>query len=120
MANWSVPLPIRERAVALVDKGMSSEEVAEVLGVGVRSVYRWRELRKARGSVAPLPHRSGNPARIATDEDKVVVRELLANEPDLSVEEATVYFVERTQKRCSPSAMGRALRRMGITRKKSR
>ncbi len=107
--------------MALVDQGeLSIAEIAKLFGVGSRTIYHWRQNREQRGSVAPLGHKSGNHPRVRSDDEVAVVREIFASEPDLTIREATIYFVERTAKSCSESSMGRALRRMGLTRKKSR
>jgi len=119
MRPWAHSIEIRERAMAALDKGeLGVAEVAELFGVGSRTIYEWRRVRRERGSLQPLAHKSGNKPRV-DEEGTIVVREILASEPDLTISEATVYFVERTARQCSPSSMGRALRRLGITRKKS-
>ena len=120
MRNWAHPIAVRERAVAAMDDGeMTVEQVARVFRVGVRTLYDWKELLRERGSLSPRAHRSGNKARV-DERGAVVVREILAQEPDSTIEETAIYFVERTNTPCSRSAMGRALQRMGLTRKKRR
>ena len=106
--------------MAALDKGeLSLLEVAELFGVGSRTIYEWRRIRRERGSLRPLAHKSGNKPRV-DGEGAVIIREIIASEPDLTIPEATIYFIERTARPCSPSSMGRALRRLGLTRKKSR
>ncbi len=106
--------------MAALDSGKYSiEEVAELFGVGTRSLYRWRALRKERGTLSPLPHKSGNLPRVDA-QGAQVVRQILDEEPDLTIPQTMVYFIERTDRSCSVSAMGRAIRKLGLTRKKSR
>ena len=119
MRSWSHPIEIRERAVAAMEEGEQTvAEVAKLFRVGERTLYEWRRLLRERGSVAPRAHQSGNKARV-DDEGAKVVRAILAKEPDLTIAETTIYFVERTSKPCSTSAMQRALARLKVTRKKS-
>ena len=96
---------------------MTVEDTSRVFGVTERTLYRWQQVLRERGSLAPLPHKSGNKPRVDA-EGAVVVRAILAEEPDATIRETAMYFRERTDKPCSRSAMVRALHRLGITRKK--
>ena len=103
---------------AIEDGVLTVAEVGELFGVGERTLFEWKRIQRVRGSLAPLPHRSGNKPRVDKDGAKVV-RQIFAEQPDATVAEAAVYFVERTSQPCSASAMVRALARLGLTRKKN-
>jgi transposase len=120
MRPWAYPVELRERAVAACDRNdISVEEVAELFGIKRRTLYYWLARRREHKTLEPLAHGGGNPARVDA-EGALVVRAIIAEEPDATAEEAAIYFVERTDNPCSRSSMVRAFKRLGITRKKSR
>ena len=114
------PLTLRQRAVAAYESGKGThEEVAVMFSISVATLCRWRTLQRTQGSVDPAPRGGGNPPRVAR-RDEAIVREIVESNNDFIVEEIAVAFSARTGRPCSRSAMSRALRRLGITRKKSR
>jgi transposase len=120
MRNWAHPIEIRERAVAAVDSGqLTVAEAAALFQVGERTLYEWKRIRRERGSLTPLAHQSGNKPRV-DEKGAEVVRQILADDPDATIEQTAVHFVRQMSKPCSPSSMGRALARIGLTRKKRR
>jgi transposase len=48
-----------------------------------------------------------------------LVRAIVSEQPDVTIPEAAWEFHRRTGRSVSPSAMGRILRKLGLTRKKS-
>lgn len=44
---------LREKAVSLVEKGKSKEEVAELLEIGIATLYRWLKKKTAGESLKP-------------------------------------------------------------------
>jgi transposase len=59
------------------------------------------------------------PPRVSPEHHELV-RTMVKEEPDLTVFELAAEFHRRTGRSASPAAMGRTLRKLGITRKKSR
>jgi transposase len=59
------------------------------------------------------------PPRVAPEQYDLV-RTMVKDEPDLTVFELAAEFHRRTGRSVSPAAMGRTLRKLGLTRKKSR
>mgnify|MGYP002138982652 CR=1 FL=1 len=98
---------------------MTETEVARLFGIGDRTLRTWRRQLRRTGELTVQPHKSGNKARVGPEHEQVV-REIVATEPDATVEETAALFVLRTSIPCSRSAMGRALRRLDLTRKKRR
>lgn len=109
-------LDLRERAVALLDEGASSPEVAEMLGVSDSWVRKMR-LRRAR-----LGHLiAGSPPgreRKLTIDDQVVLLQLLDERPDATLEELVERMAKRQKVRVSISTLSRRLIELGLTRKK--
>jgi transposase len=88
-------------------------ELAQRFGVGEATVYRLLKLQRERGNVRP-----GAPSGVTEEELPEFVR--LVNEfPNATLEQLKEAWVSRTRRQLSRSSIVRALRRAGITRKKS-
>lgn len=114
MAAYSMDL--RERVVAACDEGTDTRaEIAEQFSVSQSWIRRLLQRRRETGSIEPKPHGGGQvPAFAGEAADRL--RQAVADIPDATLKElAAVAGVA-----CSTSATDRALRRLGITRKKSR
>ena len=116
MRAYSVDL--RERVVGAADGGMPQSVVARTFGVGRATVQRWVRRRRETGGVAPAP-RPGSAPAIGPDEAPAL-REQVAAAPDATLAEHCHAWAAAGRGRVGVSAMHRALRRLGITRKKSR
>lgn len=68
----------RRRAVALLENGYSTTEVAERVGTDPRSVRRWRRAYQQEGeeALAAIPP-PGRPSKLSARQRKLVVRRLL-------------------------------------------
>ena len=119
--GWAYSVDLRERVVAAFDVGgMTDEDAAELFQIGEATVHRWKRLKRETGSVVPKPPRGGGmPPRVAPEQYDLV-RTMVKEEPDLTVFELAAEFHRRTGRSISPAAMGRTLRKLGLTRKKSR
>lgn len=107
---------LRERVVQAVDLGEESrEELAERFGVSTAWIRRLLQRRRETGSIASKPHGGGMPAKYTGKALERLKRELAA-EPDASLEELR----DRTHVKASLMAVDRALKRLGVRRKKSR
>lgn len=109
-------LDLRERAVALLDEGASSPEVAEMLGVSDSWVRKMRLRRDRLGHLIP-----GSPPgreRKLTVDDQVALLELLDEQPDATLEELVERMAKRQKVRVSISTLSRRLIELGLTRKK--
>jgi transposase len=115
MKTYSVDF--RERAVALVDGGRSLAEAADLLGVGLASLKRWRQRRRLTGGVAPSP-RAGRPPRIGPYQHAQLVAQVRAA-PDATLAEHCATWEAATGARVSTATMCRALQRLDLGLKKS-
>jgi transposase len=107
---------LRERAVALLDEGASSPEVAEMLGVSDSWVRKMRLRRDRLGHLEP-----GSPPgreRKLKREDEVELCLLVDEKPDATLEELVERLAKRLRVRVSISTMSRRLIELGLTRKK--
>jgi transposase len=109
-------LDLRKRAVALLDEGASSPEVAEMLGVSDSWVRKMRLRLERLGHLMP-----GSPPgreRKLTIDDVVVLGELCAEDPDATLDELAERMSKRQRVRVSISTLSRRLIELGLTRKK--
>jgi putative transposase len=110
-------LDLRERAVAMLDEGASSLEVAEALGVSDSWVRKMRLRRDALGHL--LPGSPPGKERILTAEDVVVLCRLVFDKPDATLEELVEGLAKQIKVRVSIATMSRRLIELGLTRKKN-
>jgi transposase len=111
---------LRERVVAAYELGEGTdEEVAALFQIGEATVHRWKRLKRETGSLATRPHGGGVPLRIKPEKHDLV-RSMFAKEPDLTIPEAVAEFHRQAGLKVSPATMGRTIRALGLTRKKSR
>jgi transposase len=114
MAAYSRDL--RERVVAACDEGGDTRaEIAERFSVSDSWVRRLLQRRRETGSITPKPRGGGQPPAFA-GEAAERLRQAVAADPDATLKE----LAEASGVACSTSAVDRALKRLGITRKKSR
>ena len=114
MAAYAMDL--RERVVAACDEGIDTRaEIAERFSVSESWVRRLLQRRRETGSIAPKPHGGGQPPAFVGQAAERL-REAVATDTDATLKE----LAAASGVACSTSAVDRALRRLGITRKKSR
>ena len=114
MKPYSIDL--RERVVAACDEGIDNRaEVAQRFSVSQSWIRRLLQRRRETGSLAPKPHGGGQPSAFE-GEAAERLRAAVAADPDATLKQ----LAEAGGVTCGTSATGRALLRLGITRKKSR
>jgi transposase len=105
---------LRDRVLATIDAGEGSlREIACRFLVSLSFVARLLRRRRQTGSGAPAPHGGGQPPAL-TSADLDRPRPLVQDQPDATLAELR----QRLGMDCSLMALGRALRRWKITRKK--
>ena len=105
---------LRERVLADCDAGMATSEVAAKYSVSTAWVRRLKRRRRETGSIAPRPRGGGRAP--ACDAEAAERLRRAVRDDDATLEE----LAEAAGVACAPSAVCRALARLGITRKKSR
>jgi transposase len=109
-------MDLRERVAAACDEGADTRaEIAERFAVSASWVRRLLQRRRKTSSLAPTPHGGGQaPAFDGAASGRL--RAAVAADPDATLKE----LAQASGVACSTSATDRALRRLGLTRKKSR
>jgi len=109
-------MDLRERVIRAVDAGEDTrEEIAERFGVSTRWIRKLVAQRAATGSIEPRPHGGGRQAVIAADSAEAL-RHAVQADPDATL----VELRDAVGVQGSIMVVWRALKRLKITRKKSR
>src|SRR4051794_33252390 len=105
---------LRQRLLETVRRGDGSvRQIARRFLVSVSFVTRLLRLHRSTGALVPRPHGGGNPA-VLGPEDLERLRELIRQQPDATLEELR----QRLGASCSTMTISRALRKLGLPRKK--
>lgn len=103
---------LRDKVLAASDRGMQTQEVAEVFGVCKSWVRRVKQRRREHGETAP--RKQGSPGVRKIDRDELA--RLVAEQPDATASELR----ERLGVECTDVAIYAALKQLGLTYKKRR
>ena len=110
---------LRRRVVAAaLEGGQSRDEVARRFAVGRSSVYRWVETAQAEGRLEAKPMRGG-PRPTIRDEALTALKRLVKDTNHLTLPEYRDRLADETGVRVHSWTVGRALKRLGLTRKKA-
>src|SRR5215213_9034956 len=110
--EYSVEL--REQVLQAADAGLSAAEIARRFGISRRSLTRWRQWRRERGTVATQP-RSGRPPKIAPGQ-YAALRAQIAAHPEATLQEHSIHWKQTHGTSISSPALGQMLRRLGLSR----
>ena len=115
----SYSVDLRRRVVgAALEKGQSRTAVARRFAVGRSTVYRWVEAALEEGRLEARPMRGG-PKPVIRDAVEAVLRRLVAEHGQLTQAEYRDRLAAETGVHVHPWTLGRTLRRLRLTRKKS-
>ena len=110
---------LRERVVGAYLRGEGTyEEIAKRFGIGEASVSRLLARYRATKTVDPEPHGGGQPALVPV-EKYPVLKALIAEQADRTVEELRAIWQKRFKVKLSRSAMQRAVLKAGLRWKKN-
>ena len=103
---------LRDRVLAAYDRGMQTKQIADVFAVSPAWTRRVKQRRRESGETKPRA--MGGVTVVKIDMDRL--RELVGAQPDATTQELHA----RLGVDCSESAVGMALRRLGLSFKKRR
>lgn len=110
------PGDFRERVLAARQAGSSAGEIARILGVSSRTIYRWEARLRAGASVEPgVP--PGRAPAIAGDQLGQLAAQVQAH-ADATLAEHCARWQETSGRLVGWSTMGRAINGLGLRRKK--
>lgn len=117
MTTQSIHTQIRERAVALRKEGHSAETVGKWLKVSKRSVERYWKSQREGGSVEPKQRGGYRRSRLQDYDD--VLKQWIAAQPDLTLEELRQRCEIELSVRIGINALWQRLDRLGLSFKKN-
>lgn len=106
-------LDLRERVLADLDEGMTKASVARKYRVTTRWLYNLQKRREETGDIGPRRGKPGRKPKLAGHEERLL--ELVREQPDASLDELR----GRLDVQVSISALWVALKKLGVTLKKS-
>ena len=113
-------LDLRQKIVRAYDNKLGSQQqIAETFGVSRAFVQNLLRRRRTTGSIASLPHGGGRKPSL-DDEALTLVRRLVNQQPDATLEELCETVDSHQRIRVGVSTMCMVLKRLGLPRKKSR
>ena len=110
------PGDFRERVVEARRAGASAGEIARILAVSPRTIYRWEARLRAGGGLEPRVPPGRVPA-IAGDQ-LAQLADQVRDHADATLAEHCLFWQERTGRRVGLATMGRAINGLGLRRKK--
>jgi transposase len=108
---------LRTRVLAASDRGMSARQIAAMFGVSISYAIKVRQRRDRTGEVRALKPRNVQVRRLAGLEQ--ALRDQVARKIDATLLELCAWAAEHGVN-IGRTALWRELRRLGLTRKKSR
>ena len=109
---------LRQRIVDAYEAGEGSlRELAQQYSVHFNSVATFISLYRANGAVTPLGGKRG-PKPIMDDKARAILRSLVSDQPDATINELIERFFHRTERRVSQGLMCQTLKAMDLPRKK--
>ena len=111
------PADLRERLLQAQDAGRSAAEIERTFGVSARTLRRWRQWQRERGSLATQP-RAGRPRAIPTEQE-AAVRAQVAAHPDATLAAHCDRWAQTHGVRVSTATMSRLLTKLALPLKKN-
>jgi transposase len=104
---------LRQRVLGAYDRGKQTKEIAQTFDVSASWARRVKQVRREQSRTSPLPMGGVRVVRVDLEQ----LRQLVEQQPDATIAE----LHQRLGKnRCSESAVGMALSRLGLSFKKRR
>src|SRR5262249_30657730 len=111
------PADFRERLLRALDAGLGQAQATRTFGVPDRTIRRWRQQRRERGTVAPRS-RPGRHRQIGAADD-AALREQVRTYPDATLAEHCAIWATTHGTMVSVATMSRAIQRLGLPLKKN-
>jgi transposase len=112
------PIEVRQKIIDAVDQQLGTyKEIAEIFGVTERYIYKLLKQRRETGTLSPA-HHGGGPTGKLNEEHLLTLAEMVARQPDATLEELRVQLHRETKVKVSISTVWRGLERIDFPQKK--
>lgn len=111
-------MELRKRAWAALEEGATSEEVGERMGIDPSCVRKWRKRVREGGTLVPGGERTGRKREFDGRYEREL-GEAVREVPDAIRRELSELVGKRLGRVFSEPVIGRALKRLGMSRKKN-
>jgi putative transposase len=119
MGTKTTRLEKREKIVAAYHRGKSSiEKVAKRYRISAPTLHRWLAQQRNTNSLAPRPQ-GGVRRLLLDDDDRAFLKQLVLTHPRMPRKEIVAALKEQRGKSVSFDVLARALKKMGLTKKRS-
>lgn len=110
-------LDIRQTIIELLDSGMTHADIADDLSISRSAVTSLNRHYKTHGHIFPIRPPGNNPT--FSEEDHIIIKQIVEKEPDLTLSEYAQAIFEKTDKPLmSESTICRILKKLNLRRKK--
>lgn len=109
-------LDLRERVVAALEAGLSTDQAATRFSIGKATAGAWGRLKRSQGDVRPA--KQGKPKGSVLDAHADFILEALREKPDLTLDEMVERLAAERDVRVVRTAVWKFLDRHGQTHKK--
>jgi transposase len=110
------PIELRQKIIDAVDQQLGTyEEIVEMFGVTEQYICKLLRQRRETSSLAPLPRGGGAQAKLS-EEHLLMLAELIARQPDATLEELRRQLRRETKVEVSISTIFSSMIRMGKNR----
>lgn len=110
---------LRERAVQAFEEGDGTKvEIAAAFKIGTASLMRWTRRWRERGDYGNDNHLTGRPAKHTTPENLAILKKMLDETPDMTLDELTAAWSATLGTAIGHSTTSRAVAKLGYTLKK--
>ena len=115
-----LPIELRERVIEAIDNGEGTQqEIAERFGIKRNCIVTWLRLRRETGSLAPRAMGGAREVKRKVDAaGEQFIRETLQAKPQLTLEQLSVLYHERTGVTVAPRTLSDTVWRLGFTFKR--
>jgi transposase len=101
------------------EEGLSQRQAAKIFDISQSTLSRWKRQQRETGTLESKPTGGDYRSLIDTPGRRVRIRQIVEQRPDATYEEIREKYNTRAKQKVSRSCIVRAVKKMGITRKKN-
>lgn len=112
-------LDLRRKAILAYEEGEGTQqEVAQLFGIGLRTLKEWIFLKKETGDVQSKEHIHRGQLPIIDDKGLLFIKRLIENKPDILISDIQELYAKKFNVEVAQSMVSRAMKKLKFRRKK--